>query len=223
MLLAQGHHPGTIAAISFTEASASELGKRIHSVVEELLAGGVPLELRAVLPEGLSAAQRNALTDAADHLDELTTTTIHSFCQQIIVDNAVEAGLDPGIKVADEMAADAMFDQAFSDWFSSALSSGNSVDRSVVVLAEDDPLEVGETCRTLRRSVGSTAWRSLRARTFPCGPSWNSRTPSTPLRAGSPTTRSTKRQTISSVASMCCAPTTTAPSPATWTSMRCGE
>lgn len=151
MLLAQGRHPGTIAAISFTEASASELGKRIHSVVEELLAGSVPLELRAALPEGLSAIQRSELADAADHLDELTTTTIHSFCQQIIVDNAVEAGLDPGIKVADEMAADGMFDQAFSDWFTSALSSGNPIDGSVVVLAEDDPLEVERNLRDLAK------------------------------------------------------------------------
>ena len=115
-----------------------------------------------------------------------------------------------------------MFDQAFSDWFSSALSSGNSVDRSVVVLAEDDPLEVERDLRDLAKIRRQYRRRSLRARTFPCGPTWNSRTPSTPLRAGSPTTRST-RQTISSVASMRCAPTTTAPSPATWTSMRCGE
>lgn len=151
MLLAEGYHPGTIAAISFTEASASELGKRIHSVVEELLSGSVPLELEATLPNGLSAEQSNALEAAADHLDELTVTTIHSFCQQIIVDNAVEAKLDPGIKVADEMAADAMFDLAFSDWFANALSSGEALDRSVIVLAEDDPLEVERELRDLAK------------------------------------------------------------------------
>lgn len=151
MLLAAGHQPGTIAAISFTEASASELGKRIHSVVEELLSGSVPLELKAALPNGLSAEQEKALEAAADHLDELTVTTIHSFCQQIIVDNAVEAKLDPGIKVADEMAADAMFDQAFADWFTNALSSGMAMDRSVVVLAEDDPLEVERELRDLAK------------------------------------------------------------------------
>lgn len=151
MLLAAGHHPGTIAAISFTEASASELGKRIHSVVEELLSGSVPLELKAALPTGLSADQENALKAAADHLDELTVTTIHSFCQQIIVDNAVEAKLDPGIKVADEMTADAMFDQAFSDWFTNALSSGEALDRAVVVLAEEDPLKIERELRDLAK------------------------------------------------------------------------
>ncbi|MER9946225.1 UvrD-helicase domain-containing protein [Mesorhizobium sp. M0092] len=151
MLLAQGHNPETIAAISFTDASASELSKRIHFVVDELLVGRVPLELEAALPNGLSLEHRVTLEAAADHLDELTVTTIHSFCQQIIVDNAVEAKLDPGIKVADEMAADAMFDQAFSDWFANALSSGKALDRSVVVLAEDDPLEVERELRDLAK------------------------------------------------------------------------
>lgn len=151
MLLAAGHQPATIAAISFTEASASELGKRIHSVVEDLLSGSVPLELKAALPTGLSPEQVNALQAAADHFDELTVTTIHSFCQQIIVDNAIEAKLDPGIKVADEMAADSMFDQAFSDWFANALSSSAALDRAVVVLAEDDPLEVERELRDLAK------------------------------------------------------------------------
>lgn len=151
MLLAQGHNPETIAAISFTDASASELSKRIHSVVDELLVGRVPLELEAALPNGLSLEHRVTLEAAADHLDELTVTTIHSFCQQIIVDNAVEVKLDPGIKVADEMATDAMFDLAFSDWFANALSSGKALDRSVVVLAEDDPLEVERELRDLAK------------------------------------------------------------------------
>lgn len=151
MLLARGHNPETIVAISFTEASASELSRRVHFVVNELLEGRVPLELEAALPNGLSLEHRVTLEAAARHLDELTVTTIHSFCQQIIVDNAVEAKLDPGIKVADEMAADAMFDQAFSDWFASALSSGKGLDRSVVVLAEDNPLEVERELRDLAK------------------------------------------------------------------------
>ncbi|MBE0703925.1 MAG: UvrD-helicase domain-containing protein, partial [Afipia sp.] len=169
MLLAEGREPSTIAAITFTEASATDLGKRIHGIVDELLADRVPPELRAALPTSLSADQKQALTAAADQLNELTTTTIHSFCQQIIVDNAVEAGLDPGIKVADEMAADAMFDQAFSDWLTKALSSGSAIDRPVVVLAEDDPTDVERQLRDLakvrrqyRRAAPPTPNLSLR-------------------------------------------------------------
>src|SRR5690606_25822254 len=73
----------------------------------------------------------------------------HSFCQGIIVENAVEAGLDPGIKVADEVAAEAMFDRAFGDWLTRALSSGAPADRAVVVIAEDDPLKVDDRLKEL--------------------------------------------------------------------------
>lgn len=149
MLLAAGRDPGTIAAITFTEAAASELGRRIHSIVEMLVADEMPIELRASLPNGLSADQRAALQSVTLRLDELTITTIHSFCQRIIVENAVEAGLDPGIKIADEIAAEAMFDRAFGDWLTRALSSGAPADRAVVVMAEDDPLKVEDRLRDL--------------------------------------------------------------------------
>lgn len=149
MLLATGRDPGSIAAITFTEAAASELGRRIYSIVEMLLDHGVPIELRASLPNGLSVDQCAALESVAQRLDELTVTTIHSFCQRIIVENAVEAGLDPGIKVADEIAAEAMFDRTFGDWLTRALSSGAPADRAVVVMAEDDPLKVEDRLRDL--------------------------------------------------------------------------
>ena len=149
MLLAAGRDPSAIAAITFTEAAASELGRRIHSIVDLLLGDGIPVELRASLPNGLSNEQRAGLRAVEQRLDELTITTIHSFCQRIIVDNAVEAGLDPGIKVADEIAAEAMFDRAFGDWLTRALSSGAPADRAVVVMAEDDPLKVEDRLREL--------------------------------------------------------------------------
>lgn len=135
MLLVAGRDPASIAAITFTEAAASELGRRIHTIVEMLLDEGMPVELRASLPKGLSPDRRAVLKSVAQRLDELTVTTIHSFCQGIIVENAVEAGLDPGIKVADEVAAEAMFDRAFGDWLTKALSSGAPADRAVVVMA----------------------------------------------------------------------------------------
>jgi len=149
MLLADGREPGAIAAITFTEAAASELGRRIHAIVSDLLGGNVPIELQSSLPVGLTTKQRDALAGAEQRLDELTVSTIHSFCQQIIVENAVEAGLDPGIKVADEVAAEAMFDLAFDNWLSRVLSSDDPMDRPVVVLAEDDPLKVEGKLRDL--------------------------------------------------------------------------
>lgn len=96
MLLTRGVEPAAIAAITFTELAASGLAARMQRYVEDLLAGRVPQPLRLALPNGLSADQRRALSGAAAKLDELTTATIHAFCQTIICSYAVEADIDPG-------------------------------------------------------------------------------------------------------------------------------
>jgi CRISPR-associated exonuclease Cas4 len=84
MMLAAGHAPGEIAAITFTELAASQLAGRIRETIDLLLAGEVPTFIKAVLPRGLSDQQRTALTEASSRLNELTATTIHGFCQAII-------------------------------------------------------------------------------------------------------------------------------------------
>ncbi|MCK1568811.1 UvrD-helicase domain-containing protein [Bradyrhizobium sp. 173] len=99
MMLAAGHHPGEITAITFTELAASQLAARINETVDVLLAGEVPAFLKAVIPLGLSELQRSALVTASTQLDELTATTIHGFCQAIIRSHGVEAGLDPGARI----------------------------------------------------------------------------------------------------------------------------
>src|SRR5262245_17615139 len=57
-LLLRGTPPSEIAAITFTEAAASELAERVHIFVSDLLSGKVPEPLVEVLPEGLDAVQR---------------------------------------------------------------------------------------------------------------------------------------------------------------------
>lgn len=158
MLLAAGCPPGEIAAITFTEAAASELAKRIHAVVQELLENKVPLEMKCALPTGLDEGQRKALTAAAQQLDELTSTTIHSFCQSIIIDHGVAAGLDPGSRIADEGAAELMFEDAFSSWLVDALSSNDSVDEAVVTFVQN-PLE--KPVDTLRKLAN--LWKDHRS------------------------------------------------------------
>src|SRR5262245_16566181 len=81
MSLAMGRAPRHIAAITFTELAAAELGHRIHQTVHTLLAGGTPIVLSRVLPNGLSGQQTTDLQRAARDLDQITTTTIHGFCQ----------------------------------------------------------------------------------------------------------------------------------------------
>lgn len=149
MMLAAGHRPEEIAAITFTELAASQLAARIKETVDLLLMGVVPTFLKAVIPQGLSDQQRNALIAASAQLDELTATTIHGFCQAIIRSHGVQAGLDPGARVADAIVADNLFMTELSAWFSRRLATDASEDDPIVVLAEQIPLQVVDLVREL--------------------------------------------------------------------------
>ena len=149
MLLAAGHAPQHIAAITFTELAAGELALRIQSYVAALLEGKVPPVLALALPHGLSAEQSTNLIAAQPHLDEIAASTIHGFCQAIISSYAIETGLDPGSRVIDAAAADAMFESVFSHWLNDRLSNARHADDPVVVLSEHDPLKVVELIKKL--------------------------------------------------------------------------
>ena len=151
LLLAEGRAPGSIAAITFTELAASELAQRVGRYVGDLLRDEMPAPLRSALPGGLSLEQRAHLEAAAADLDQLTTTTIHAFCQTIITACAVEADLDPGAKVLDAPAADSAFEQVFSAWLTQRLT-GPARDRdAIATLSKADPRRVTATLRALAR------------------------------------------------------------------------
>jgi ATP-dependent exoDNAse (exonuclease V) beta subunit len=54
MMLAAGHPPGEIAAITFTELAASQLAARIKETIDVMLTGEIPAFMKAVIPLGLS-------------------------------------------------------------------------------------------------------------------------------------------------------------------------
>ena len=151
MMLASGYQPGEIAAITFTEAAASQLATRIRHTIDALIAREVPAFLREVIPRGLSASQRTALSAASLRLDDLTATTIHGFCQAIIRSHGVQAGLDPGARVVDATAADNLFMAELSAWLSRRLAEDTVADDPIVILAEEIPLQVVGLMRELAR------------------------------------------------------------------------
>lgn len=155
MMLANGHEPGEIAAITFTELAASELARRIRDTVDALLINDIPAFVQPVLPDGrLTDGQRASLARAATRLDDVTATTIHGFCQAILHTHGVQAGLDPGACVVDAPVADALFLSELSAWFSRRLAADATADDPIVVLAQEIPLEIVELIRelaTLRR------------------------------------------------------------------------
>jgi ATP-dependent exoDNAse (exonuclease V) beta subunit len=151
MLLMNGAEPRSIAAITFTELAASALGARVHRYVDDLLAGLVPKPLREALPDGLTDAQRRALSAATGKLDELTATTIHAFCQTIICSYAVEADIDPGARILDATQAEAAFEAMFEQWFRRRLNGPARADDPIASLSQYDPHHVAATLRDLAR------------------------------------------------------------------------
>jgi ATP-dependent exoDNAse (exonuclease V) beta subunit len=149
MLLASGVAPANIAAITFTELAANELATRVHRFIDELLAGRNPPALAPALPDGLDPARRAALASAAGMLDDLTTTTIHGFCQAIIRSYAVEADIDPGARVLDGGEAESAFGTVFEQWVRSRLAGPVRPDDPIAALSRDDPRGVVAMLRKL--------------------------------------------------------------------------
>lgn len=125
MLLAEGAAPRSIAAVTFTELAAGELLLRVRAFVDALVAERVPAELAVALPEGLSPRQLHNLHQAAGTVDQVTCSTIHGFCQRLILPYPVEANIDPGAAVMDRDHADQVFDGLSDQSLWSVLDGGD--------------------------------------------------------------------------------------------------
>jgi ATP-dependent exoDNAse (exonuclease V) beta subunit len=160
MMIANGTDPAKIAAITFTELAASELEGRIRWTIDELRARRLPSALRGVIQLPLGATELERLDTAAPRISEITTTTIHGFCQNILRSHGLDAGLDPGSRVVDETIAEALFDEVLAAWLTEKLSGGEAADDPVAVLGKDDPLGIVQRIRelaNLRRKHRSAA------------------------------------------------------------------
>jgi CRISPR-associated exonuclease Cas4 len=146
-LLASNVPPGEIAAITFTELAAGELRARVSRYLDQLLAGNIPEELELALPLGLSAAQREALESARLRLDQLTCTTIHGFCHDLLRSYAVEAGVDPGADILDAVQADFAFDTIFERWWRRRLDEPRPPGDPIALVARRDPIRAEKLLR----------------------------------------------------------------------------
>ena len=141
LLLANGVPPREIVAITFTEAASSELRERIERFVAQLAGDKIPKELAIAVPGELSPALLENVQSASKQLDELTCTTIHGFCQQIVQAYPVETGIDPGAVIIDPGAADLAYDDLLIAWLSARFGR----DRSKEGLGRLPPVpEMGE-------------------------------------------------------------------------------
>ncbi len=152
MLLAAGHTPSSIAAITFTERAAAELRARVDKFAGMLVHRTVPNDLvPAFRQRALSDAQVEALSRARTNLGELTASTIHSFCLTILQSYAVEARIDPGATVMDAEQTDLAFQSIFDSWLNERLGHGARPDDPIVVMAAHDPNLAVETLKSLAK------------------------------------------------------------------------
>jgi ATP-dependent exoDNAse (exonuclease V) beta subunit len=96
-----------LAAITFTEAAASELRDRIRARLEQAAAGDV---------EWIADDRARSRCHAAlAELDDAALTTLHGFAQRLLSEHPLEAGLPPVFEVLDEIRARVRFEQRWGE------------------------------------------------------------------------------------------------------------
>ena len=99
-----------IAAITFTEAAASELRDRVREKLEE-----------SAVNQNLPDIERDLCARGVEDLDHASIQTLHSFAGSILRERPIEAGLPPLFETMDSIASDLAFDEAWSSWLETTL------------------------------------------------------------------------------------------------------
>lgn len=123
-----------VAAITFTEAAASELRDRIRLQFE---ADGGPAS-------SLPAEEAGRCRAALPEIDAAAFQTLHGFAQRLLLQAPLEAGLPPRIEVLDPVRAHIAFDERWEQALDELLGDGpaaETVRRAVLLGFEPKHLE----------------------------------------------------------------------------------
>ncbi len=110
-LVVSGVKLDRIVAITFTEKAAGELRLRLRGELEDAAA------------DEKNPEKQTLLRDALACLDRAHVTTIHGFCGALLRERPVEAGIDPGFAVADELRQRVIEDTVWDEWIRAELAS----------------------------------------------------------------------------------------------------
>ena len=126
MLEREDLDPERIVLMTFTEKAAGEIADRIRGALEELHAALESRHLDAIAwpvdspnplvriddPERAGRAIAHHLAN----IDRLRSQTIHSFCQTLLRQFPIEAGLDPQFKIVEGFERSLLYGQLYDAW-----------------------------------------------------------------------------------------------------------
>ena len=124
-----------LAAITFTEAAAAELSERVRDVLTARRSA-----LFAVDGGEDRALELERLETGLASLGQARISTIHGFCQRILREHALEAGLDPSFEVLEPNAARRLQEDVFDLWFD-AMGADPAVRRALSFGVQPKELE----------------------------------------------------------------------------------
>ena len=143
---------GQIVAVTFTNKAAGELKLRLRQELDRA---------REFAP---SAAQRENVENALEHLEEASIGTIHAFCAQILRERPVEAVVDPAFQELTDQQASRIFERAFRAWFQQKLAEGApALRRALARLAARESSDAGPPITQLQYA----AWKLIEWRDHP--------------------------------------------------------
>ncbi|MEO8900714.1 MAG: UvrD-helicase domain-containing protein [Polyangiaceae bacterium] len=99
-----------VVAVTFTEKAAGEMKLRLRTELDKARHAAAEPQQRANLELALAA------------LEVAHINTIHGFCADLLRERPVDAGIDPKFEVLDEVASEALLQEAFRNWFEEALA-----------------------------------------------------------------------------------------------------
>jgi exodeoxyribonuclease-5 len=160
-LLANGVDPKNIAAITFTEAAASELLGRVRKGIEFCISWKAPqkigVELQTAFTDQISDVQKANLEKAQRAIGSLTISTIHGFCQKLIKPYPVEASIDPGATIIAGQDADLAFNDVFEQWLREELTVEKGENSIVAAMIMHDPAKALPAIRSVANALRDPA------------------------------------------------------------------
>jgi ATP-dependent helicase/nuclease subunit A len=119
-----------IVVITFTRKAASELKSRISLKLQEAMDSGNPL---------IQAQLKN--------IGNANISTIHSFCEGLLKERPVEAGIDPGFTIIEDHQQEDFLNEVYDQWLREKLSEEQTFFRKLV-------LDLGKELKTPEYSFG---------------------------------------------------------------------